>query len=239
MAHEQAQNGTPDRRTDMRAVAAPADASLPPPASVADSGALPAEGRVRRRAAAQAAGQGWHVVLLAVLGALVVAGLVAYDFLRLRRANAAPEPATAAGAPEGSSATAAPVAPSATVPPSAAAPPPAHAPSETPVNSRPATLAGEAATRSPHPEASLAERTTLLERAQAAFDEGNMDRAQSEARRAAALGNREADALLGAIAFKRGYLDEAERLLSKALQHDPGNPRIARQLQVVRAKQGR
>ena len=66
-----------------------------------------------------------------------------------------------------------------------------------------------------------------------------MDRAQNEARRAAALGNREADALLGAIAFKRGHLDQAERLLSRALERDPGNPRIARQLQVVRARRGR
>jgi Flp pilus assembly protein TadD len=79
----------------------------------------------------------------------------------------------------------------------------------------------------------------LLERAQASFDEGNLDRAQSEARRAAALGNREADALLGAIAFKRGHLDEAERLLSKALQRDPVNPHIARELEVVRAKRGK
>jgi Flp pilus assembly protein TadD len=113
--------------------------------------------------------------------------------------------------------------------------------SEPLAKSRPAAPAGEAATRSPraNPDGSLAERTALLERAQAAFDEGNLDRAQSEARRAAALGNREADALLGAIAFKRGHLDEAERLLSKALERDPGNPRIARQLQVVRARQGR
>jgi Flp pilus assembly protein TadD len=91
----------------------------------------------------------------------------------------------------------------------------------------------------PNPEASAARRTSLLERAQTAFDEGNLDRAQSEARRAVALGSHEADALLGAIAFKRGHLDEAERLLSKALQRDPGNPHIARQLQVVRARQGR
>jgi Flp pilus assembly protein TadD len=91
----------------------------------------------------------------------------------------------------------------------------------------------------PNPEASAARRTALLERAQTAFDEGNLDRAQSEARRAVALGSHEADALLGAIAFKRGHLDEAERLLSKALQRDPGNPHIARQLQVVRARQGR
>jgi Flp pilus assembly protein TadD len=91
----------------------------------------------------------------------------------------------------------------------------------------------------PNPETSAAERTALLERAQTAFDEGNLDRAQSEARRAVALGSHEADALLGAIAFKRGHLDEAERLLSKALQRDPGNPHIARQLQVVRARQGR
>jgi Flp pilus assembly protein TadD len=88
------------------------------------------------------------------------------------------------------------------------------------------------------PDASLAERTALLERAQAAFDEGNLDRAQSEARHAAALGSHEADALLGAIAFKRGNLDEAERLLSKALARDPGDARVARQLQLVRAKKG-
>jgi Flp pilus assembly protein TadD len=101
--------------------------------------------------------------------------------------------------------------------------------------------ASEAATHSPRPsaEASLAERTALLDRAQTAFDQGNLDRAQSEARRAAALGSHEADALLGAIAFKRGHLDEAERLLSKALAHNPDDQRIARQLQVVRAKQGR
>jgi Flp pilus assembly protein TadD len=78
----------------------------------------------------------------------------------------------------------------------------------------------------------------LLERAQAAFDEGDLDRAQNEARRAAALGNHEADALLGAVAFKRGHLDEAERLLSRALQRDPDNPQIARQLEIVRARQG-
>jgi tetratricopeptide (TPR) repeat protein len=238
MSPEQAHSGPLDRRTDMRAGAAPADASVPAPASMADAEALPAGRRGRRRAAAQA-GRGWRVVLLAALGALVVAGLMAYDFLHLRRTNHAPEPVTATGVPAPSSSAAALPVPPAAVPPPVAASAPAQALAGSPADSRPVGSAGEAATRSPRPEASLAERTTLLERAQAAFDEGNLDRAHSEAHRAAALGNREADALLGAIAFKRGHLDEAERLLSKALQRDPGNSRIARQLQVVRAKQGK
>jgi cytochrome c-type biogenesis protein CcmH/NrfG len=195
----------------------------------------------RRRATVQAARRGWWVVLLAILGALLVAGLLAYDFLHLRRAPDAPCPMGAAGAAPVSSAAAAPesTAPSAAVPPLAAATAPALAPAE-PV-AKAATPAGEATTRlpRPNPEASAAKRTALLERAQAAFDEGNLDRAQSEARRAAGLGSRETDALLGAIAFKRGHLDEAERLLSKALQRDPDNPQLARQLQVVRARQGR
>jgi Flp pilus assembly protein TadD len=78
----------------------------------------------------------------------------------------------------------------------------------------------------------------LLERAQAAFDQGNLDRALADARRAAAMGSHEADALLGAIAFKQGRLDQAERHFSRALSHDPTNPRLARQLHLVRAARG-
>jgi tetratricopeptide (TPR) repeat protein len=170
------------------------------------------------------------VVALAIMGALLVVGFLAYDFLHLRRASDAPESAAAVGVP--AAPTVAPV--------PGAVPALAGAPSAPPVNSRPVVPIGGAAMHSPRPstEGSLAERTALLDRAQTAFDEGNLDRAQSEARRAAALGSHEADALLGAIAFKRGNLDEAERLLSKALARDPGNARIARQLQLVRAKQG-
>jgi tetratricopeptide (TPR) repeat protein len=207
-----------------------------------DASASPAGREGRRRAVAQAARRGWWVVLLAILGALLVAGLLAYDFLHLRRAPDATWPTAAAGAPRASSAAAVPegLAPSAAVPPPVAATTPAPAPAEPVAKFQPAAPAGEATTRlpRPNPEADAAERTALLRRAQAAFDEGNLDRAQSEARRAVALGSHEADALLGAIAFKRGHLDEAERLLSKALQQDPGNPHIARQLQVVRARQG-
>jgi tetratricopeptide (TPR) repeat protein len=234
MQPEQGQNHTLDRPADMRVGAATPDASAPLLTSPAEAGALPAERRGRRKTAAQAAGRGWHVVLLVILGALVVAGLLAYDFLHLRRAADAPEPAMARFA-EPSPATAAPLARSPALPQPAAAPPPAQAHSETLGNSSPSTTtgsAGEIHVPRPSPEASL-------ERAQAAFDEGNLDRAQSEAHRAAASGNREADGLLGAIAFKRGHLAEAERLLSKALERDPGNFRIARQLQAVRAKQGR
>jgi tetratricopeptide (TPR) repeat protein len=208
-----------------------------------DANPSPAGREGRRRAAAQTAGRSWWVVLLAILGALLVAGLLAYDFLHLRRAPEATWPTAAAGAAPASSAAAAPegLAPSAAVPPPVAATAPAPAPAESVAKSQPAASAGEAAIRLPRPdpEASAAERTALLERAQTAFDEGNLDRAQNEARRAVALGSREADPILGAIAFKRGYLDEAERLFSKALQHDPGNPHIARQLEVVRARQGR
>jgi serine/threonine-protein kinase len=220
--------------------AAPAGASLPPPASRTGAAASPARRRGRRRAAG-AALRGWWVVLLAVLGALLVVGFLAYDFLRLRRAPDAPEPTAAVPVPATPSAPQAPlpeiVAPS--VPPPVAAT--AQVPLDPLAKSRLAAPANEAAAPSPRPspDASLAERTALLDRAQAAFDEGKLDRAQSEARRAAALGNRQADALLGAIAFKRGHLDEAERLLGKALERDPDNPRIARQLQLVRARQGR
>jgi serine/threonine-protein kinase len=225
----------------LRPGTAPADASQSPPASTTGAAATPAGRRGRRRAAAGAAGRGWWVVLLAVLGALLVVGFLAYDFLRLSRAPDAPEPTAAVPVPATPSAPQTPlpeiVAPS--VPPPVAAT--AQVPSDPLAKSRHAAPAGEAAPRPPRPspDASLAERNALLDRAQAAFDEGNLDRAQSEARRAAALGNREADALLGAIAFKRGHLDEAERLLGKALEHDPKNPRIARQLQLVRARQGR
>ncbi len=215
------------RRT-LRAGTAPAEAVSAAPAAVASVTAAPGKRRSRRKAAAQAGGRGWHVVALAIMGALLVAGFLAYDFLHLRRAIDAPEPAATVGLP------AAP-----TVAPGAV-PALAGAPSAAPGNSRPVVPTGGAAMHSPRPstEGSLAERTALLDRAQAAFDEGNLDRAQSEARRAAALGSHEADALLGAIAFKRGNLDEAERLLSKALARDPDNSRIARQLQLVRAKQG-
>jgi len=223
----------------LRAGTAPATVSEPPAASRTGTAASPAGHRGRRRAAARAAGRGWWIVLLSILGALLVAGFLAYDFLRLRRNWDAPEPAAAASAP--ASAPQAPV-PEVVAPPAAVPRPGAATVSpESLAQSQPAAPAAEAATRSPRPspDASLAEKTALLERAQAAFDEGNLDRAQNEARRAAALGNREADALLGAIAFKRGHLDQAERLLSRALERDPGNPRIARQLQVVRARRGR
>jgi len=215
----------------LRAEPAPADASQPAPALMASAVVLPGTREGRR--APQAAGRGWHVVVLAILGALLVAGFLVYDFLHLRRATNAPEPVEAL-VPAPSPAVATPEAAPAVEPPPVAA-----APSGSFAQSHPAAPAGDAAIHSFRPEASLSERTALLERAQAAFDEGNLDRAQSEARRAAALGNPEADALLGAIAFKRGNLDDAERLLSKALARDPGNPRIARQLQLVRAKQGR
>jgi tetratricopeptide (TPR) repeat protein len=228
------------RRT-LRAGTAPAEAASAAPAAVASVTAAPGKRRSRRKAAAQAGGRGWHVVALAITGALLVVGFLAYDFLHLRRASDAPEPAAAVGMPAAPSAILAPesAAPAA-APLPATVPAQANAPAAPPANSRPAVPTGGAAIHSsrPSPDASLAERTALLERAQAAFDEGNLDRAQSEARHAAALGNHEADALLGAIAFKRGNLDEAERLLSKALARDPGNARIARQLQLVRAKQG-
>jgi len=235
MQPEQGQNHTLDRPADMRAGAATPDASVPLPTSPAEAGALPAERRGRRKTAAQAAGRGWHVVLLVILGALVVAGLLAYDFLHLRRAADAPEPAMARFAEPSPATAAPPLARSTALPQPAAAQTPTQAHSETLGNSSPGTTtgsAGEIRVPRPSPEASL-------ERAQAAFDEGNLDRAQSEAHRAAASGNREADGLLGAIAFKRGHLAEAERLLSKALERDPGNFRVARQLQAVRAKQGR
>ena len=235
MQPEQGQNHTLDRPADMRVGAATPDASAPLLTSPAEAGALPAERRGRRKTAAQAAGRGWHVVLLVILGALVVAGLLAYDFLHLRRAADAPEPAMARFAEPSPATAAPPLARSTALPQPAAAQTPTQAHSETLGNSSPGTTtgsAGEIRVPRPSPEASL-------ERAQAAFDEGNLDRAQSEAHRAAASGNREADGLLGAIAFKRGHLAEAERLLSKALERDPGNFRIARQLQAVRAKQGR
>ena len=238
MSPEPTQDRSRDPRTDGGTGAAPADAWVPAPASPTDAGALPAGRGGRRRAEAQTSGRTRRSVLLAALCALVVAGLLAYDFLHLRHSNDEPESVTVR-VPEPSSAAAAPVAPSPALSPPAAATPQARAASATAASSRPTTPAGEAATSAPNPEALLAERTALLERAQAAFDEGNLDRAQSEARRAAALGNREADALLGAIAFKRGNLDEAERLIGKALQRDPDNARLARQLQVVHAKQGR
>jgi tetratricopeptide (TPR) repeat protein len=189
--------------------------------------------------------------MLALMGAFLVAGFLAYDYFHLRRVTDVAEPAEKVVAPAAPSAIPAPeTAAPAVAAPAAAAPsvaplpaaavPQAAAPAAAPADSRPAAPTSETATNSPRPspQASLAERTALLERAQAAFDEGNLDRAQSEARRAAALGSHEADALLGAIAFKRGNLDEAERLLSKALARDPANPRIARQLQLVRARQG-
>jgi serine/threonine-protein kinase len=219
---------------------APAEAVVAAPAAIASAAAAPGQRRSRRRAA-QAAGRGWHVVALAIMGALLVAGFLAYDFLHLRRATDVSEPAAVVGVPAPPSASLAPASAAPTVAPvPAAVPAQASAPAAPPANSRPVVPTGGATMHSsrPSPDASLAERTALLERAQAAFDEGNLDRAQSEARRAAALGSHEADALLGAIAFKRGNLDEAEHLLSKALARDPGNPRIARQLQLVRAKQG-
>ena len=223
----------------LRVGTAPAEAAVAAPAAIASAAAAPGKRRSRRRAA-QAAGRGWHVVALAIMGALLVAGFLAYDFLHLRRATDVSEPAPVVGVPAPPSASLAPASAAPTVAPVPGAVPPPGAPSAPPGNSRPVVSTGGAAMHSPRPspDASLAERTALLDRAQAAFDEGNLDRAQSEARRAAALGSHEADALLGAIAFKRGNLDEAEHLLSKALARDPGNPRIARQLQLVRAKQG-
>ncbi len=225
----------------LRAGAAPAAASRPPAASIADVAAAPGGRKARRMAAARAAGRGWRAILWTGLGAILVVGLLAYDILHLRRATDAEEPSAAVDVSAASSAVAAPeaVAPPPPVPRPIPPTQPAQVPPDHLAGSHSATAAGEAATRPPRPEASLAERAALLDRAQAAFDQGDLDRAQGEARRAAALGNREADILLGAIAFKRGHLDEAERLLSKALERDPGNPRIARQLQVVRAQQGK
>jgi serine/threonine protein kinase len=203
--------------------ATPTHASATAPAPPDDAAALPSGSRGRRRATAQPAGRAWQV-LLAILGALLVGGLVAYDFLHLRGTEIEPVPARVA-----EPASAAPL------------PTPAPLPARTPgtsANSRSPTAASETATHSARASSSAAEQTALLERAQAAFDEGDLDRAQSEARRAAALGSPDADALLGAIAFKRGHFSEAKHLLTRALQRYPDNPRIARQLQLVRAKQG-
>ena len=69
MQPEQGQNHTLDRPADMRVGAATPDASAPLLTSPAEAGALPAERRGRRKTAAQAAGRGWHVVLLVILGA--------------------------------------------------------------------------------------------------------------------------------------------------------------------------
>jgi len=58
---------TPSTAGDMRVGAATPDASAPLLTSPAEAGALPAERRGRRKTAAQAAGRGWHVVLLVIL----------------------------------------------------------------------------------------------------------------------------------------------------------------------------
>jgi tetratricopeptide (TPR) repeat protein len=225
----------------LRTRATPASVAVPTPTAMASAAAPPVKRRSRRRASAQAARRNWRVVLAAVMGALLVVGVLAYDLLRLRRAGDEPEPAAAVVAPARPSAI---PSPESAVPAPAALPaavvPQAAMPSVPPRDFRPASPTGGAATHFPRlvPETAPPDKMAWLERAQAAFDQGNLDRAQNEARRAAALGSHEADALLGAIAFKRGDLDEAERLLSKALARDPGNARIARQLQLVRAKQG-
>jgi serine/threonine protein kinase len=189
--------------------------------------------RRRRKAAAQAAQRRRRVLPVALAGAGLVVGLVVFDFLSLRNQTERPPARQTATAP----------APGVVGPPTSEAAPPGVAKPANPPSRPPAPAANPAPSpdppASPSPaKASPTESDALLERAQAAFDQGNLDRASSEARRAAALGSNEADALLGAIAFKRGRLAEAERLLKKALAHDPKNPRIARQLHLVRAKQG-
>ena len=224
----------------LRTRATPVSVAVPTPAAMASAMVPPVKRRSRRRASAQAAGRNWRVVFAAVMGALLVVGVLVYDLLRLRQAGDEPAPAAAVIAPATPSAIPAPESAVPAPAASAAVVPQATMPSVLPRDSRLAVPTGGATTHStrPVPEASPPDKTALLERAQAAFDAGNLDRAQSEARRAATLGNNEADALLGAIAFKRGDLDEAERLLGKALARDPGNARITRQLQLVRAKQG-
>ena len=173
----------------LRTATAPADPSEPAPALMASAVVLPGTREGRR--APQAAGRAWHMVALAILGALLVAGFLFYDFLHLRRATNAPEPAEVL-APASSPAVAIPDAAPAVVPPPVAAGSFGKSYAISPRG--PGRRCGDPA---PRPEASPTERAALLEQAQAAFDEGNLDRAQSEARRAAALGNPEADALLG------------------------------------------
>jgi tetratricopeptide (TPR) repeat protein len=78
-----------------------------------------------------------------------------------------------------------------------------------------------------------------LAEARAAFERDDFSRAISEGRAAVAAGEGAAHAILGAAYFKVGRYDDAVREYGEALRLEPGNPALAKRVEIARRAAGR
>jgi serine/threonine-protein kinase len=157
--------------------------------------------------------------------------------------NLAPAVARAAGLSSGEPAA---VRPSRGAEPSGATPPPSRP--YRPAATLPAagvaaadTAAGSAPelpTDKTRPRASAEGRKALGE-ARAAFERDDFSRAILEGRAALAAGEGGAHAILGAAYFKVGRFEDAVREYSEALRLEPGNPALAKRVEIARRAAGR
>ena len=157
--------------------------------------------------------------------------------------NLAPAVARAAGLSSGEPAA---VRPSRGAEPSGATPPPSRpyrpaatlpaagvAAAETAAGSTP-----ELPTDKTRPRAS-AEGKKALGEARAAFERDDFSRAILAGRAALASGEGGAHAILGAAYFKVGRFDDAVREYGEALRLEPGNPALAKRVEIARRAAGR
>jgi eukaryotic-like serine/threonine-protein kinase len=84
-----------------------------------------------------------------------------------------------------------------------------------------------------------AEGKKALAEARAAFERDDFSRAISEGRAAVAAGEGAAHAILGAAYFKVGRYDDAVREYGEALRLEPGNPALAKRVEIARRAAGR
>jgi Flp pilus assembly protein TadD len=100
----------------------------------------------------------------------------------------------------------------------------------------PETVAGsvtELPADKPRPRASGEGKKALAE-ARAAFERDDFARAILEGRAALVAGEVGAHAILGAAYFKVGRFEDAAREYGEALRLEPGNPALARRVEIVR-----
>jgi hypothetical protein len=97
-----------------------------------------------------------------------------------------------------------------------------------------ATAASELPADRTRPRAAAGEGKKALFEARAAFERDDFSRAILEGRSALAAGEGGAHAILGAAYFKVGRFEDAVREYGEALRLDPGNPVLARRVEIAR-----